>query len=135
MVTDMEHFRFSASLSSPDDLTAQIDLVRDCYRAETSQGVLITQAVVILPRAIHGLWSVAPGDNPARRLSRIMGGITSHSPSTPAWSRPQLSNVAEELLTDAIDAVLWEPVLSELSDTPEGWPYSSIHRKDRRLAS
>ncbi|MGR3467698.1 MAG: hypothetical protein ACU0CI_07435, partial [Shimia sp.] len=69
------------------------------------------------------------------RLARIMGAITAHGRDSVIWTRPTMSDVPAELLEDAIDAVLWEPVMCELSDTPEGWAYSSIHRRERRLAS
>ncbi|MGR3436798.1 MAG: hypothetical protein ACU0CO_18225 [Shimia sp.] len=127
----MAYFHLHTPLTGAAALTDEITLLRDCYRAETAQSPVQTYAVVVLPHALHIVWGLPPGQAPAPRLSRLLASVRRHSRADLRWAPPRIAEIPPDTLAEAIEHCLWQPVWNELSDTPEDWPYSSVHHLKR----
>lgn len=116
------------------DLTRDIDVVRDCFRAEVAQSGLVARAMVVLPRSIHGFWILPPDSEPDKILIRFTNSITAHAPGTYVWQSPWIASVLQGHAMQTVEDIHSQPVQWGLVTNAVEWPYSSIHRRAQRAA-
>ena len=124
-------------------LLDHIDLLRQAYRRTWVEQPFETRAIVILPGAIHAIWTLPAGDADVMprwrkikaRFGQAMGAGASHDGGL--WQRRVWDHVIRNQ-TDHdhhLQFCLMAPVRLGLVDLPGDWTFSSIHRDLRSAAS
>jgi putative transposase len=124
--------------------------LRQAFREERQRRPFTVDAIVILPDHLHTLWTLPPGDvNYSVRWRNIKRAFT-HSVAleqrpTADASRARKQEQAnwqrrfwEHRIRDEtdfarhVDYIHYNPVKRGLTQRPDAWPYSSIHRYIRQ---
>lgn len=135
---------------SATTLTDEIRLLRSVYASVTAQHPLRCDAMVVLPDHIHAVWTLPPGDDDfSTRWKKIKSLFSRHSTTTGYANRSRRRNGEsgiwqrrfwEHAIRDDADFIAhvhychFNPVKHGLTDRPEDWLYSTIHRNIRTAA-
>ncbi len=108
-------------------LTDKIGLLRDCYRAEATNGPMTALAMVVLPHSVHAVWKLPKDADPKKRWNRLSSSFSRHAGLSLAWHPPWIIDLGETDIATAVAQIHAQPVQWNLTARPEDWPYSSIH--------
>jgi len=122
-------WRLPHHLKPGSSLVDQIDLLRDCYRAQARSGKLRVLAMVVLPQAIHAVWRMAETEDPNDRWMALAQTITRHASSPLGWFDPWVADIPDDQLQEVVAHVYEQPVAWRLVDRAEDWPYSSLSKR------
>ncbi|MGB7242988.1 MAG: transposase [Sulfitobacter sp.] len=151
---DLTYF-FTARLSDPnsDLLTREVSQLRDAMRATQQRYPFHINAIVILPNAIHTLWTVPEKDTQIRqRWSMLKSHFSRRLPPAYFQTRAQVErsdkhiwhrSIWQHLITDSADLATHRqvihsaPVQAGLVDQAQDWSWTSLHRDiaNRTLAA
>lgn len=125
-------------------LLDQVDLLRQATRQTMARYPFRIEAIVVLPAALHTLWTLPAGDsNYAIRWSMLKGQFSRALPDPVTRSAAQRrrrdkgiwqQRYWEHLIRDPADyevhlnMIHAAPVQAGLCATPQDWAYSSVHR-------
>lgn len=144
--TPGETFFFTARLADPRSrlLTDQVALLRKAMRDTVKRSPFTIDAIVILPAAIHTLWTLPAGDADCRSRWRLLKSRFSRAlPALDHRTTLQMDarrngiwqhGVWEHRIRSAQDFALHRslihtaPVQAGLVDRPADWRWTSLHR-------
>ena len=125
-------------------LCDEIHHLRDATRLTLHQMPFRIEAIVVLPAAIHTIWTLPEGDaDYSRRWSLLKSNFSRCVPVAPTRSAAQArkrekgiwqSRFWEHAIRDRADydrhlqMIHASPVHAGLCATPQDWPHSSVHR-------
>ncbi|WP_299826897.1 transposase [uncultured Roseobacter sp.] len=125
-------------------LTDEVDLLRRCVRETITRYPFAIDAIVILPAAIHTLWTLPEGDaNFSTRWSFLKSQFSHALPDPSARTKTQCARREkgiwqrrfwEHRIRSAHDLALHRtlihtaPVQAGLVDRPSDWTWTSLHR-------
>ncbi len=129
-------------------LIDEIDRLRVAYRKVQRQYPFTTVAICILPDHLHAIWAMPPDDaNYSKRWSLIKSHFSRGLPAaerSPSKRRQREKGIwqrrfwehqirDEQDLQNQIQYVHHNPVKHGLAQDAEDWPYSTIHKYERRV--
>ena len=109
-------------------LTDEIELLRNCTALELQEGGLTIHAACLLPHCLYLVLSIEENEDPEARLRRICASFKRHSTAELSWHWPCIAPLRVEEMAPAMREVLAMPVTWGLTERPEDWPHSSLHR-------
>ncbi|WP_299782801.1 transposase [uncultured Roseobacter sp.] len=126
-------------------LTDEVDLLRRCVRETITRYPFAIDAIVILPAAIHTLWTLPEGDADfSTRWSFLKSRFSRALPEPPGRTATQFKRSEkgiwqrrfwEHRIRSAHDLALHRtlihtaPVQAGLVDRPSDWSWTSLHRE------
>ncbi|XDA96826.1 transposase [Sulfitobacter sp. LCG007] len=130
-----------------DLLVREIGLLRRAVRETKARRPFEIDAIVVLPAAIHTIWTLPDGDADfSGRWSLLKGLVSRALPPAPdrspshlrrgekgIWQRRFWEHLIRDArdLNDHLHLIHSAPVQAGLCARPEDWPWTSLHR-DRR---
>lgn len=123
-------------------LVAQVDCLREAFRAARLRRPFVVEAVVILPEHLHTIWTLPPGDTDygarwnhvksafSRAVAQRLGLHANPNGELPIWQRRFWEHAIrdEDDFQRHCDYIHYNPVKHGWAASAAAWPYSSFQR-------